>query len=153
MKQCTYFLMNKTFCTILALYTTVFVSALMISAPATAQDEQTEYECIPAIRIVADLGYCFGFTVSYFEAVGHQDILDAIKERRIEHNIKTAHQQCYATGFTNQKNLGTLAFSSYINLADDTLLRQTGDDCRLLMNYYAEQNNRRQNTSANDAAE
>ena len=115
------------------------VSNFGIIKSALAQDQQN-YTCIPAIRIVADLGYCYGFTISYFEAVQNQAVLDAIADRQIEQNVATAHQQCYPTRFTSQKQLGTLAFSSYVNLANDTLLRQTSNDCRLLMDYYAGQN-------------
>ena len=130
-----------------------FLMALCLSlfaVPTQAQvnapnNSQTEFECIPSIRIVADLGYCFGFTVSYFEAISNQAVLTAIKEQQIENNISSAHRQCYATDFSSQKHLGTMAFSSYVNLADDTLLRRTGADCNLLLDYYAKQQQSGQN--------
>lgn len=117
----------------------VGLGLMLAPLTAQAQDNATEYECIPAIRIVADLGYCFGFTVSYFEAIGNQAVLSAIESRQIEGNISSAHRQCYATDFVSQKHLGTMAFSSYVNLADDTLLRRTSADCNLLLDYYARQ--------------
>ena len=144
--------MNDIISKFLTFYVAVFAYVLsfgvvLTTSPLRAQDDAIQYECIPAIRIVADLGYCFGFTVSYFKALGNQDILDAIESRSIDDNIAAVHQQCYATNFSSQKHLGTLAFSSYINLADDTLLHRTGDDCHLLINYYADQNNSTEETS------
>ena len=74
------------------------------------------YSCIPAIKIVIDLGYCFGFTTSYFEAIDDQKTLTAIETGHVQKHINEAHQQCYPTKFDNQIMLGTLAFSSYISI-------------------------------------
>lgn len=98
------------------------------------------YSCIPAIKIVIDLGYCFGFTTSYFEAIDDQKTLTAIEAGHVQEHITKAHQQCYPTKFDDQMMLGTLAFSSYINMKDDRLLKDTANNCQLLMNHYADQN-------------
>ena len=98
------------------------------------------YLCIPAIKIVIDLGYCFGFTTSYFEAIDDQKTLTAIETGHVQKHINEAHQQCYPTKFDNQMMLGTLAFSSYINMKDDRLLKDTANNCQLLMEHYADQN-------------
>lgn len=98
------------------------------------------YSCIPAIKIVIDLGYCFGFATSYFEAINDQKTLSAIETGHVQKHIAAAHQQCYPTKFDNQMLLGTLAFSSYINMKDDRLLKDTAKNCQLLMNHYADQN-------------
>lgn len=113
-------------------------SAQTVSAQSTSQDNFT-YNCIPAIKIVADLGYCFGFTLSYFEALENTEILTQISDQNIEASINNAHQQCYATDFNNQKQLGSMAFLSYVNLSDDSLLRRSAADCRVLMEYYSSQ--------------
>ena len=117
---------------------------MLVSGPqAWAQDntaaERFRFKCIPAIKIVADLGYCFGFTVSYFEALEKVEILAEIEQQGIEASVNSAHNQCYATSFTKQKRLGEIAFSSYVNLSDDTLLRRSAADCRVLMEYYSSQ--------------
>ena len=98
------------------------------------------YSCIPPIKIVIDLGYCFGFTTSYFEAIDDQKTLTAIEAGHVQKHINEAHQQCYPTKFDNQMMLGTLAFSSYINMKDDRLLKDTANNCQLLMKHYADQN-------------
>ena len=98
------------------------------------------YSCIPPIKIIIDLGYCFGFTTSYFEAVNDTKTLTAIKDGHVRDNIKTAHEQCYPTRFDDQFILGELAFSSYIGLNDDSLLKDAASNCQLLMNHYAKQN-------------
>ena len=102
------------------------------------------YQCIPAIKIVIDLGYCFGFTNSYFEAINDTETLAAIQKGHVEDNIEKAHNQCYPTNFRDQVTLGELAFSSYINLKDDRLLKDAANNCQLMMNHYAEQNNQTQ---------
>ena len=126
--------------------TVAFLTSTMMSLasfkPASAQNVSQDnftYDCIPAIKIVADLGYCFGFTLSYFEALENTQILTQIREQNIEDSISNAHQQCYATDFSNQKQLGSMAFSSYVNLSDDSLLRRSAADCRVLMEYYSSQ--------------
>ena len=98
------------------------------------------YSCIPAIKIVIDLGYCFGFTTSYFEAIDDQQTLTAIETGHVQQHINDAHQQCYPTNFDDQMMLGALAFSSYINMKDDRLLKDTAENCQLLMKHYADQN-------------
>ena len=124
------------------------VMLMLTASMAKAQDESApnepalddfQFECIPAIKIVADLGYCFGFTVTYFEALEATDILAQISAQGIEDSVSDAHLQCYPTDFAKQKQLGTIAFSSYVNLSDDTLLRRTAADCRVLMEYYSNQ--------------
>ena len=115
----------------------LLLGALLI-APTTSYAKT--YSCIPAIKIVIDLGYCFGFTTSYFEAIGDQNTLDAIETGNVKKHINQAHQQCYPTKFDDQMMLGTLAFSSYINMKDDRLLKDTANNCQLLMNHYAGQN-------------
>lgn len=110
------------------------------SVSGDAEANKPDYSCIPAIKIVIDLGYCFGFSESYYEAIEDQDTLALIQSSNIEHNISRAHDQCYPTDFNDQKILGQLAFSSYLNLKDDSLLRQSADHCNLLMDYYARQN-------------
>ena len=115
----------------------LLLSAVLI-AP-TASFAKT-YSCIPAIKIVIDLGYCFGFTTSYFEAIDDQKTLTAIETGHVQKHINEAHQQCYPTKFDNQMMLGTLAFSSYINMKDDRLLKDTANNCQLLMKHFADQN-------------
>ena len=44
-----------------------------------------------------------------------------------------------ATDFDNQKTLGGLAFSSYLNLGDDTLLKTTAADCSTQLEFYSTQ--------------
>jgi len=122
----------------------ILAAMLVLTASlARGQDDSTpddfQFECIPAIKIVADLGYCFGFTVTYFEALEATDILAQISAQGIEDSVSDAHLQCYPTDFAKQKQLGTIAFSSYVNLSDDTLLRRTAADCRVLMEYYSNQ--------------
>lgn len=113
-------------------------------SPATNAASNTEtpktYECVPAIKIVIDLGYCFGFTMSYYEAINDQQTLTAIAEGNVRKNIENAHNQCYPTRFDDQITLGELAFSSYINLKDDRLLKDSASHCQTLMQYYAQQN-------------
>ena len=45
------------------------------------------YSCIPPIKIVIDLGYCFGFTTSYFEAINDQQTLTAIEAGHVQKHI------------------------------------------------------------------
>ncbi len=129
----------------LAVALTVFglpASSLAQTSSSTSTSSTSaapNYTCIPAIKIVADLGYCFGFSLSYFDATDNVTILNAIEEQDIAANIAAAHKQCYATNFTSQQKLGELAFSSYINLEDDALLTRTAADCRILLDYYAKQ--------------
>ena len=122
---------------------TLAAMLVLTASMARGQEETTpddfQFECIPAIKIVADLGYCFGFTVTYFEALEATDILAQISAQGIEDSVSDAHLQCYPTDFAKQKQLGTIAFSSYVNLSDDTLLRRTAADCRVLMEYYSNQ--------------
>lgn len=120
----------------------VFLMAFMATIPFASAQESKEYKCIPTINIVIDLGYCFGFSMSYYEAIDDQGTIEKIKSGDVEQNIKIAHDQCYPTDFDGQKQLGHLGFSSYINLADDSLLRQSADHCNVLMGYYAKQNSK-----------
>jgi len=116
----------------------ILLLGAVLTAP-TASYAKT-YSCIPAIKIVIDLGYCFGFTTSYFEAIDDQKTLNAIETGHVQKHITQAHQQCYPTKFDSQMMLGTLAFSSYINMKDDRLLKDTANNCQLLMRHYADQN-------------
>ena len=116
----------------------ILLLGTVLIAPTTSYAKT--YSCIPAIKIVIDLGYCFGFTTSYFEAINDQRTLSAIETGHVQKHINEAHQQCYPTKFDNQMMLGTLAFSSYINMKDDRLLKDTASNCQLLMNHYADQN-------------
>ena len=117
----------------------LMLTASMAKGQGDSTPDNFQFECIPAIKIVADLGYCFGFTVTYFEALEATDILAQISAQGIEDSVSDAHLQCYPTDFDKQKQLGTIAFSSYVNLSDDTLLRRTAADCRVLMEYYSNQ--------------
>lgn len=110
----------------------------LVAAPSASMAKS--YSCIPAIKIVIDLGYCFGFTTSYFEAIDDQQTLTAIETGHVQQHINDAHQQCYPTNFDDQMMLGALAFSSYINMKDDRLLKDTAENCQLLMKHYADQN-------------
>ena len=116
----------------------ILLLGALLTAPSASYAKT--YSCIPAIKIVIDLGYCFGFTTSYFEAIDDQKTLNAIETGNVQKHITQAHQQCYPTKFDNQMMLGTLAFSSYINMKDDRLLKDTANNCQLLMRHYAEQN-------------
>lgn len=115
----------------------IFVPILLALAavPASARD----YTCHPAIRVVVDLGFCFGFVKSYYEAAGNVDILGKMAEGKVEDRIRQAHDQCFPTSFDQQQVLGELAFSSYLNLKDLTLLKQSASDCSTLMKLYADQ--------------
>jgi len=112
--------------------------AAFVASPSASMAKS--YSCIPAIKIVIDLGYCFGFTTSYFEAIDDQQTLTAIEIGHVQQHINDAHQQCYPTNFDDQMMLGALAFSSYINMKDDRLLKDTAENCQLLMKHYADQN-------------
>ena len=107
---------------------------------ANASAETKTFKCIPAINIVIDMGYCFGFFSSYYQAIDDRSTLEQIGAGGVEENIRVAHEQCYQTDFNQQKTLGQLGFGSYINLKDDSLLRKSANHCNILMEYYAKQN-------------
>lgn len=107
----------------------------MLSWPAMANS----LNCAPAIRVVVDLGYCYGFVEAYYDAAGYDQILNQMEEGNVEGRIREAHDQCYPTSFDQQKVLGQLAFASYLNLEDSALLNQSANDCSMLMKDYADQ--------------
>lgn len=119
---------------------------------AVASAETRTYKCIPAINIVIDVGYCFGFISSYYQAIDDQSTLEQIAAGGVENNIRIAHDQCYQTDFNQQKTLGQLAFASYMNLKDDSLLRQSANHCNMLMEYYAKQNTVNKSNGKSDNA-
>ena len=98
-----------------------------------------EWECRPPVRIAVDLGYCYGFVEAYFEAVQAEAVLNQIDSTDVLSRVRDAHQTCFATDFDNQKTLGGLAFSSYLNLGDDTLLKTTAADCSKQLEFYSTQ--------------
>jgi hypothetical protein len=120
----------------------IMLCIFAVIVPFSMAKAQTSpsYQCTPAIGIVADLGYCFGFSASYYKAIEDQATLTKISTGNVEANIANVHERCYPTSFSNQKTLGELAFSSYLNLEDDRLLRQTAKNCNMLMTFYANQN-------------
>ena len=113
----------------------VLATVVLVAMPAQAQ----QWVCRPPPRIAVDLGYCYGFVESYFEAIKAEEVLDQIDETNAQSRLRQAHEICYATNYANQKILGSLAFSSYLNLKDDSLLKTTAADCSTLLEYYSDQ--------------
>ena len=120
------------------------VSSGVVANPAFAQSgdaqtDDTQYTCFPAIRVLVDLGYCYGFVHSYYIASENRDILDKMAKGKVEDRIRKAHEQCYPTNFNQQQVLGELAFSSYMNLSDPMLMKQSAQDCSTLLEQYSAQ--------------
>ena len=111
----------------------VLVSGFALPAAAM------EWTCRPPARIAVDLGYCYGFVEAYFEAVQAEAVLNQIDSTDVLSRVRDAHQTCFATDFDSQKTLGGLAFSSYLNLGDDTLLKTTAADCSKQLDFYSTQ--------------
>ena len=112
---------------------------LVIASFSTLPAAAMEWECRPPVRIAVDLGYCYGFVEAYFEAVQAETVLNQIDTTDVLTRVRDAHQTCFATDFDNQKTLGGLAFSSYLNLGDDTLLKTTAADCSTQLEFYSTQ--------------
>ena len=69
------------------------VSSGVVANPAFAQSgdaqtDDTQYTCFPAIRVLVDLGYCYGFVHSYYIASENRDILDKMAKGKVEDRIR-----------------------------------------------------------------
>ena len=115
------------------------VLSLMIVPVSLKPAHAIEWVCVPPVRIAVDLGYCYGFVEAYFEAVQASNVLEEIDNTDVQSRVRNAHTSCYATDYNSQKTLGGLAFSSYLNLGDDTLLKTTAKDCSAMLEHYSDQ--------------